>query len=194
MTFIDTLLSSGLGGLFAGAVLYFLGRYFLTSYFGEKGKNLATKEDVAEITREIEKVRTQYAILLEERKASHQFRVAAIEKRLQAHQEAFTHWREIMRTVHSDGIGKTTMACREWWEKNCLYLEQSVREAFLLSMNCAHDHVQLLTCRQDVESINKNWACIVAAGPVILAAVKLPGLTAVESDELTELSKANGIN
>ncbi len=37
-------------------------KVFFTSYVSEKGKNLATKEDIAEITDKVEKVRLQYAV------------------------------------------------------------------------------------------------------------------------------------
>jgi hypothetical protein len=36
-------------------------RYFLPSYLGKKGENLATKEDVESITRKIEEVKIQFA-------------------------------------------------------------------------------------------------------------------------------------
>lgn len=184
MTLQDLMFVAGTGGSVAGVVGFLLFRYFFNGYLSEKGKNLATKEDVAAITHEIEKVRTQYAILIEERKTSNQLRVAAIDKRMQAHQEAFTHWREIMRTIHSDQINTTTMECQDWWEKNCLYLEQSAREALTLAMSCAHDHASMLSNHQDVEIIKKNWSSIMTAGPAILQAVQLPGLTTVENREL----------
>lgn len=188
MTFLDLFVLSGVGGLVAGLVGHFLFRYFLSGYLSEKGKNLATKEDIAAITKEIERVRTQYAVLLEERKATHQLRMAGIDRRMQAHQEAFTLWREILRSVHSENIDVTTLKCQDWWEKNCLYLEQSVREALSLAMSCAHDHAMLLRSREDADVVKKNWANITAAGPAILKAVQLPGLTVVESDQLTKLA------
>ena len=40
-------------------------RRYLFSYSGEKGRNLATKEDIAAITRETEKVKAEYAEKLE---------------------------------------------------------------------------------------------------------------------------------
>lgn len=191
MTLLNFFLFSGMGGLVAGLVGYLLFRYFFSGYLSEKGKNLATKEDVAAITDEIERVRTQYAVLLEERKATNQLRMAAIDKRMQAHQEAFTLWREILRTVHSENINVTTLKCQEWWEKNCLYLEQSVRETFLLAMSCAHDHAQLLRNRVDAEVAKSNWANIMAAGPAILKAVQLPGLTTIESEQLAKLAASD---
>jgi len=40
-------------------------RFYLPSYLAEKGKNLASKEDVEELTRKVEGVRTQYLSELE---------------------------------------------------------------------------------------------------------------------------------
>jgi hypothetical protein len=45
-------------------VLYLV-RFYLPSYFTEKGKNLATKEDMAKIEKEIQEVRSKYSKDLE---------------------------------------------------------------------------------------------------------------------------------
>jgi hypothetical protein len=56
----------GAGGLVGAGVLYFLLKSFLPSYFAEKAKNLATKEDIARITRQVEGVKAEFAIQLQE--------------------------------------------------------------------------------------------------------------------------------
>ena len=65
-------------GLIAGVLFL---RKYLPTYVAEKGKNLATKEDIAEITRQIESVKSEYAHNLEGVRAAigsklgiHQFR------------------------------------------------------------------------------------------------------------------------
>ena len=40
----------GVGVTLGVIVVYLVSKFFLPSYFSEKGKNLATKEDVASIT------------------------------------------------------------------------------------------------------------------------------------------------
>jgi hypothetical protein len=45
-------------------------RKYLPSYFSEKGKNLATKEDIGEITRVVEAIRAQHSAELEVMKAA----------------------------------------------------------------------------------------------------------------------------
>ena len=68
----------GAGAVIAGVVVFLLLKSFLPSYLAEKGKNLATREDIAEITDKIEKVKSGYALILEELKAHHQLRLAAL--------------------------------------------------------------------------------------------------------------------
>lgn len=41
-------------------IVYFLGLYALKSYFDEKSKNLATQQDIKDITIKVEKVKTDY--------------------------------------------------------------------------------------------------------------------------------------
>ena len=64
MTWEQLLPSIALVIALAGAVA--LARWYLPSYLAEKAKGLATKEDIAEITREVEQVRHEYARHLEE--------------------------------------------------------------------------------------------------------------------------------
>lgn len=49
-------------------VFYFF-KFYFPSYFQEKGKNLAQKEDIAAITDEVEKVRAEYALQVEKVKS-----------------------------------------------------------------------------------------------------------------------------
>jgi len=50
-------------------ILSVLAKVYLPSYLKKKGENLATKEDIGQITREIEKARSQYTSELERLKA-----------------------------------------------------------------------------------------------------------------------------
>ena len=49
----------GFEAIVAGIVVFFLIKYFLPGYLSEKGKNLATREDIVEITDKIEEVKAQ---------------------------------------------------------------------------------------------------------------------------------------
>jgi hypothetical protein len=174
----------------AGVVVFLLIKSFLPGYLSEKGKNLATKEDIREITAEVESVKNQYAVLIEELKAKHQLRLAAVERRLQAHQEAFTLWRDLLSTIHTEDVRSEVLKCSEWWNRNCLYLEPSAREAFANAYHAANDHASLLSVRE-VGPIKENWSRITSAGSAILQAAQLPGLTALEQSEIKTLEQKN---
>ena len=84
-------------------VIVGLVKWYLPSYLNEKAKNLATKEDVGAITREVERVRHEYAerleslahqnrVILEQGNRRHQLRMAALDRRLDVHQQAYTLW------------------------------------------------------------------------------------------------------
>ncbi|MDZ5109716.1 hypothetical protein [Pseudomonas putida] len=62
---MDMYLAANLGLFISIVVVGWLIRFYLPGYMGEKGKNLATKEDIAEITNKIEQVKVEYAKQLE---------------------------------------------------------------------------------------------------------------------------------
>ena len=53
---------------------------FIFQYLKDKGKNLATKEDISEITEKVEGVKVGYAKVLEEVKSNNQLKLANIER------------------------------------------------------------------------------------------------------------------
>lgn len=79
----------GFEAVVAGLVLFLLIKYFLPSYFSEKGKNLATKEDIEEITDKVESVRADYAHMLEELRSNNQQKLAAIEREKSIKKEVY---------------------------------------------------------------------------------------------------------
>ncbi len=72
--------SFGFGGILAGGIVFFLLKSFLPSYVKEKSKNLATREDIAKITNEIEGVKLQYAVLLQRQSRIHERQVEILSK------------------------------------------------------------------------------------------------------------------
>lgn len=181
---IDMLSAATLGGVIAWGIIGLVLKFFGPGYLGEKGKNLATKEDIATITDKIEAVKTQYALLLEGAKVENQLRVAALDARMEKAQQAFALWRKLHRSTHSSHCANVVLECYEWWEKNCLYLEPSAREAFSAAYMAAGVHQSLLDSRSDVEVVKANFAKIRDAGEVIVRSVSLPGLTKQEQIEL----------
>lgn len=178
--------------LIAVSIALLLWRSYFPAYAAEKAKNLATREDIQEITRRVEEVKTLYAaqikdlehqnaLVLERLRADQQLRMAAAEKRLAVHQEAFTLWRKLMMAAHTDQVLKVVLACQDWWERNCLYLAPQARDGFNRAYHAASAHRELVQDRTNVELAKSNWQLILAAGDQIVAGVELPSLGARES-------------
>lgn len=97
----------------------------------------------------------------------HQLRMAAAERRLEAHQQAFALWRKLIVTVHHENeIHKIVGECQQWWNNNCLYL----------SYVCAASHKDYVKDRSNPKLVTENWANITDAGEAIVKGVELPTL------------------
>ena len=148
---------------------------------------MATREDIAAITREIEDVKSQYAVVIEELRARHQLRLAAVDRRLDAHQRAYTFWRKLIMNINSESISDVVLECQEFWNENCFYLSAEARSAFHVAMQSALAHKNILAMgglHKDASLITENWERIVAAGNAIVASVQLPSLGNAELDPL----------
>lgn len=66
-------------------------RNYLPSYFGEKGKNLATKEDIGDITRRIEEIRAGYTYNLERQRVQFGLMRAQMQMFASSQFEYYTH-------------------------------------------------------------------------------------------------------
>jgi hypothetical protein len=119
--------------------------------------------------------------------------LAALDRRLEAHQSAFRLWRKLLGAVHDrDRIGSVVIECQEFWESNCLYLDAEVRKAFAIAYSAANDHGMLLSgprTEGSKQTIMENWKTVTDAGNKILAAVDLPPLSGQERDALERLQK-----
>jgi hypothetical protein len=162
---------------------------FLVSYLRRKGDNRATKEDIAALTELVERVRSQHAERLENlahenRKAldntsrEHQLRLAALDRRLDAHQQAFALWRRLNAAMYTERLDGVVSECQKWWDNNCLYLDSQAREAFGRAYQAAHNHVALLSGFDrgivTEERIEQNGDIIRSAGPAIVIGAALP--------------------
>ena len=177
--------SLNLWSLLLLGILALLGS-FLGSYVQTKGKHLATKEDVEEITKRVESIKSEYAkqlellvqehrIFLHGQERKHELSVAALDRRLAAHQEAYALWWELMGSASKrDTAGAAVLRCQEWWVHNSLYLSPEAREAFIQAYHAASLHPDLLTAHVDAKEIRENWKTISQAGDIIVKAVALP--------------------
>ncbi|EGG93798.1 Chromosome segregation ATPase [gamma proteobacterium IMCC1989] len=77
---MSLLLRYGFEAAVAGGVVFLLIKSFLPGYLSQKGKNLATQDDIESITYKVELVKSSYAELLEEVKSNNQIKIAAISR------------------------------------------------------------------------------------------------------------------
>jgi hypothetical protein len=165
-----------------------IGAYF-GAYLRRKGQNFADKEDIKKLTEIVENVRSQHAKELENlahenRKVleygsrEHQLRLAALDRRLEAYQQAFTLWQKLYSALHSDRMTSVVIECQNWWNSNCLYLDAQAREAFIRACTAANQHESLLrgftaNCVTP-EEIKQNADIIRAARVAIVQGAALP--------------------
>ena len=86
---LNLLFRYGFEAAIAGLVVFFLIKHFLPGYLSQKGKNLATQEDIEAITDKVESVKSEYAEVLEEIKSNNQIKIAAIEREKSLKKEVF---------------------------------------------------------------------------------------------------------
>jgi hypothetical protein len=83
------LLRYGFEAAVAGGIVFLLIKSFLPGYLSQKGKNLATQEDIESITDKVELVKSSYAELLEEVKSNNQMKIAAISREKMIKKEVY---------------------------------------------------------------------------------------------------------
>jgi hypothetical protein len=191
--FLPVFWGSAAGGL-AGFVVIWVFQKLWGAYLSEKGKNVATKEDIAAITRKVEEVKNVYSLLVEDTRARNQLRMGALGPRLQAHQEAFALWRRLYREMDQPNVGAVMNECQAWWEENCLYLEPGVRDAFLQAYAAVGYHGALVESQDgSAESraeLRENRRLITEFDNTLLKAIQLPPLSVERALKHTETVEA----
>lgn len=173
-------LSACIGGAIAG----------FGTYLAEKGKNRATKEDIAAITLEVKKVEDVFNRGLADLNAHHQLRMVASERRLQAHQEAFDCWRLLYVGVNTGRYEVTqqySIKCMQWLFGNYMFVEEKARADFSIAIVAANEMTSkdgvLLDPGQKDEVIQK----LDAAQKSILEAVELPPMNRATFEVLAKV-------
>ncbi len=173
--YLVMLIIAGLGG-------------YLGTYVRKKAENRALHEDLEKITDKVEGVRSLYAermenishqnrLIIEQSSRRHQLRLAALEKRLNTHQHAYTLWRKLVEVAHrGDQVNPVVMECQDWWNQNCLYLEAAARQAFANACLIAGDHHLLLKSHAPAEDVKNSWAIIMLPGKLLVEGVELPSI------------------
>lgn len=130
------------------------------------------------------------------------FKLVALEKRLDKHQEAFSHWFDLVEVVHDEGDRnmKEIKRSREFWKNNCLYLDQESSSAFnqcifdvgMYRMYLEESRTAKHEDREISFDINEIWTNIQSVGKVLAKGVGLPHL---EPKVMTKYDKeGNRIN
>lgn len=87
------------------------------------------------------------------------FRLAALEKRLEIHQEAFYRWNQMMQLIHKSSEKKSDylIECQEWYYRNSLYLDDSSRVEFKMCINNVFDYQMYWNNWQQAERGTKAY-------------------------------------
>ena len=118
--------------------------------------------------------RAQLKISEKERKD--RFKLAALDKRLEVHQEALTLWWNLVGALTKpEERRKIAHECEEFWKKNCLYLEDKASDEFQTCYVLAN---LWDTC--DKEDKKR----IMGVGRYIFRAVELPSLAYKEIERI----------
>ena len=88
--------------------------------------------------------------------------------------------------------GEAVVACQAWWEKNCLYLEPEVRQAFVEAYTNAHLRAQFVLARAESKYITEAWDKVIAFPTVLFGAIQLPPLSETERKSITSDEAPSG--
>lgn len=101
-----------------------------------------------------------------------QLRLAALDRRLQAHQEAYSLWHRLMKDMGDQlQLSQTVQDCQSWWIKNCLYLTADARQAFSHAYTVANTYY-VNYGNEEVKLYETQ--VILGAGSKIVQGVELP--------------------
>ena len=118
-------------------------------------------------------------VKISEKERKDKFRLAALDKRLEVHQEAYILWSKLTTVMSAPGPVKNKIIgdCHKFWLNNCLYLDSKARDAFHSSFILAGFYEPGPQNRGD---FNK----IMEAGKYIVEGVELPSLGERESERI----------
>ena len=177
------------------AVIKFLRtiRAVLWSFLGIR-KGAGFQEDIAAITEKIESIKIQYGKALEEHKQQNQLKFAALDRRLEVAQEAFSTWWGLFTGLYSDQLEQRIQECQAFWVENCLYLSEEASFAYRAAYQAAGDHKYLKEAAaldsSTIGDVQSNFRRIKDAGEVIARSVAMPAWTDVNSMEPRNAERA----
>ncbi len=122
---------------------------------------------------------TNYVNISSQRKTA--FQLAALDRRLDAHQEAYRLHQEMIDAYENTAkINEVVSRARIWYNEHCLFLDENSREQFRICLNCANLHSTIMgIVPRSPENSEKNMANklkIYALGEALQKGVGLPAL------------------
>ena len=189
----ELLTSIGVVQVAATAVLGLALKGFVRAYVEKKGANRADVEDLPRLTRLTEEVLQKFRDqseeqahrnreILERLSHRHDLRMAALEKRLAVHQEAYTLWYEMYAARHDRAAaGVASEKAQRWWLANSLYLSKDARHLFSLATNVVRDIAGMIERHEPASEIRQDNDVLRKARDAIISGVELPSLN---DDEL----------
>ncbi|MDI3548102.1 MAG: hypothetical protein PWR10_1754 [Halanaerobiales bacterium] len=116
------------------------------------------------------------------------FRLAALDKRLEVHQEAYKLWSELFFSLNSEKVHDKAYKCQEWWYENCLYLDPKTRKAFKKALLDAQLYNQT-DRNNDKDLKEKLFKEVEKVGELIVKGVELPTIGEYESKSIKDINK-----
>lgn len=134
---------------------------------------------------------------------THQLRMAALDKRLEVHQQTFVLWWKLIGDLEKEEkeVRERALEWQEWWVNNCVYL--NVEEpAFSMAGDNAFAYSSSMNAARDLEKLGyieeaqkmrekalEKRRSVVEVGSLILKAVELPRLG---ENEYLRIKAGNG--
>jgi len=159
----------------------------LGAYLRQKGKEYAKQEHIERLTKTVENIKldnqNEFEALAQENRLAlsafgqkHDLRLAALDKRLEVHQKAYSLWFRLLGSVHHEAeLWNVLQECNDFWVNHSLYLSAESRKAFDEAVHAASMH-QAVKQEGDGTKTKKNWDKIFRAGKVFVQSVSLPSL------------------
>ena len=134
--------------------------------------------------------------LLRDADREDKFKLIALDKRLEKHQEAYSHWVDLIRAIYDKGTKKqdAVSKCFEFWNNNCLYLDMESSKALkdcAMDVSMYSEYLQVnkeakRDGQQRIYDTNEMWDTIMSVGQIISDGVGLPHL---KSEGIIEYDK-----
>ncbi len=139
------------------------------------------------ITWKISKKERETSERISQNELSLQLRLAALDKRLKIHQEAYNWCQQILANLRKDEIHKIVTDCEKWWNTHCLYLGGNARGSFFKAFKRA-EFFNMFSAQIDEEKKEKRkiWDQIYEAIKLLEKETGLPPIAGEKYPEEIE--------